>query len=149
MKSKLFLIVVFSAVLAFLLMPVIAIAQSIAVTNFFPGAADEKVRDVLGKYSLVKALLVPGTLVLVMAVRKWIGLIPDQLWPWITPFIGAGLDWVGTRVGFWTGSPEAGLAAGGLAVWFSQLGKQTREALKDGFSTSKSGDTNEANTPPK
>lgn len=126
------------------LLPLALIAQ----TNVFtPG--DETIRDTLGKYSLVKLFIVPAVTVLVMAARKWIGLIPDQLWPWLAPFIGVGLDYLASKLGFWTGSTEAGLAMGGLAVWFSQIGKQTTEALKNGLSTTKAGVTNEIGTPPK
>lgn len=126
------------------LLPLAILAQ----TNEFT-VEDEKIRDVLGKYSMVKIFIVPAVTVLVMALRKWVGLIPDQAWPWLAPFIGVGLDFLASKFGFWTGSVEAGAAMGGLAVWFSQLGKQTREALTDGASTTAAGKTNEINQPPK
>lgn len=136
MKNKLFLFLLFLAPLALL-----------AQTNGFT-LEDEKIRDVLGKYSLVKIFMVPAVGALVMGVRKLTNLIPDQAWPWVTPFIGVGLDFLASKIGFWTGSVEAGAAMGGLAVWFSQLGKQTKEAMVDGTSYTDSGKTNEINKPP-
>lgn len=126
-------------VITLILAPIVLLAQ----TNVFYVVTpeDEAIRDTLGKFSIVKLLIVPVVTVFVMAVRKWIMLIPDQLWPWITPFIGVGLEYLGEKLGFWTGSTQAGAMVGALAVWFSQLGKQTKEASKDGFSITKSGDT--------
>lgn len=145
MKNKLSLLVVALAGLACVFIPSLALGQP--TNDFTPD--DEKIRDVLGKYSLVKIFIVPVVGALVMAVRKWVGLIPDQAWPWVTPFIGVGLDYLASKLGFWTGSVEAGAAMGGLAVWFSQLGKQTKELMVDGASVSESGDTNESSKPPK
>lgn len=137
MKTKLFLFLLCLAPLALLAQP---------TNDFTPD--DEKIRDVIGKYSALKLFIVPIVLALVMAIRKGIGFIPDQLWPVLTPFIGVGLDFLASKLGFWTGSVEAGAAMGGLAVWFSQLGKQSKELMVDGPSVTKSGDTNEINKPP-
>ena len=101
-------------------------------------ANDQTIRAFLTKYSLVKLLIVPFVTILVMAVRRWIGYIPDQVWPWATPIIGALLDYAGSKAGFWTDNVTVGAAMGGLATWFHQIGAQTREVTKKGFTYSKS-----------
>lgn len=134
MKNKLLILVAAS----FVLLPVLAFGQP---TNEFT-VEDEKIRDTLGKYSAVKIFIVPIVGVLVMALRKFVGKIPDQAWPWVTPFIGVGLDYLAAKMGFWTGSVEAGAAMGAAAVWFSQLGKQTKEVFKEGPTVTEAGITN-------
>lgn len=101
---------------------------------------DAKVASYLTKFTWLKIFIVPTVTVLVMGLRKWISAIPIQVWPWVTPFLGAGLDYLGAKVGIWTNSLEAGAAMGGLAVWFHQLGTQTRELKNEGPSPS-SGDS--------
>jgi len=137
MKNK-YRIGLLIAALLLLVLPLFLLAQT--TNGFVPSPTDEKIRDALGKYSLVKGLMVPLITVIIMALRKWIGLIPDQLWPWLSPFIGWGLDAAAAGLGFWTGSMEAGLAMGGLSVWFHQLGRQTKEVAKSGLTTTKPGE---------
>lgn len=100
------------------------------------GATDEKVKAFLTKYTWLKIFLVPLVTVIVMAAKQIISKIPIQVWPWVTPFIGVGLDYLGEKAGLWTGSMVAGAAMGGLATWFHQLGTQTREWKVEGSSPS-------------
>lgn len=125
--------------LTFALLPLLAFGQT---NNPAFTADDEKIRDALGKYSLVKIFIVPIVGALVMGLRKFVGKIPDQAWPWVTPFIGVGLDYLAAKMGFWTGSVEAGAAMGAAAVWFSQLGKQTKELVKEGPTVTEAGISN-------
>jgi hypothetical protein len=97
---------------------------------------DQEVRAFFDQQLLLKLFIVPITTVLVMGIKKMIGAIPVQLWPWITPFLGVGLDYLGSKVGIWTGSAEAGGIMGGLAVWFHQLGTQTKDLTTQGAKAS-------------
>jgi hypothetical protein len=70
-------------------------------------------------------LLIPFCTVLIQAVRKFVPQIPSNVWPWVAPFIGAILDYLGSKVGIWTGNVAVGAMFGGLATWFQQLDKQS------------------------
>jgi hypothetical protein len=114
----------------------IACAQLVTnVTGTEVTKDDEAVRAYLTKYSWVKIFIVPATVLLVMLVRKIVPVIPNQIWPWVVPILGVGLDYVGSKFGFWTGSLEAGGLMGGLAVWLHQLGTQTKNIVQEGPST--------------
>lgn len=104
-----------------------------------PTATDEAIRGWFSQFSAWQMFLVPAVTVLIMGFRKVVAIVPDQLWPWLAPFIGAGLDYAASMAGFWTGSGQVGLLMGGLAVWFSQLGKQTLELKKEGPTITASG----------
>lgn len=113
----------------------------VAQTNTPPDMtnADETIRDTLGKYSAVKVFIMPAVTILIMAFRRFVRVVPDQLWPWLAPFVGVALDYAASKTGFWTGSIEAGLAMGATATWFSQLGKQTKEIWQTGPTSTVSG----------
>jgi hypothetical protein len=145
MKNKLFIIVMAVVALAFAFLPLLAFGQT---NDPAFTADDEKIRDAIGKYSALKLFMVPLVTVLVMFARKLIGRIPDQLWPVIAPFLGVALDYAASKLGFWTGSIEAGAAMGGLAVWFSQLSKQTKELVKEGPTVTEAGVSNVSVPPP-
>lgn len=133
MKNKYAAVILILTVLVSLGVPVITIfAQvdtNISQVNTNITAGDEEIRNQLEKYSWLKIFIVPLVTVLVMGIKKAITAVPGAVWPWVTPFIGAGLDYIGAKLGFWTGSVEAGAAAGALAVWFHQLNTQTKDAL--------------------
>jgi hypothetical protein len=111
-----------------------AVSLIAQVTNVPPDitSGDQAVQAFLAKFSWVKVFIVPAVTVLVMGLRKVISAIPVQVWPWVAPFLGAGLDYAGAKLGFWTSSLEAGAAMGGLAVWFHQLGVQTKDLVSEG-----------------
>lgn len=112
-----------------------------------PTARDEAIKGWFSQFSGWQMFLIPTVTVLIMGFRKFVGIIPDQLWPWISPFIGAALDWAASMAGFWTSNGQVGLLMGGLAVWFSQLGKQTKELKSEGISITASGVSNQKTTP--
>lgn len=96
------------------------------------GVARGEEVEVGGKVKEVRALiepwqfmLVPLSVVMVMLAKKWLVRVPSEWWPWVVPFIGAGLDWLGANAGMWTGNSVVGGMMGGLAVWFHQTVKQT------------------------
>lgn len=109
----------------------LALAQ---VTNQPPvnPVDDEAVKGFIDSFTWLKLFIVPVTVVLVMALKKMIGAIPVQAWPWITPFLGTGIDYLASKVGLWTGSAEAGAIMGGLAVWFHQLLTQSKNLATEG-----------------
>jgi hypothetical protein len=106
---------------------------------------DEAIRDTLSKYSWVKVFIVPVTTVFVMLFRKFVGFIPDQMWPWLAPFIGVGIDFIAAKIGFWTGNVGVGLAMGAAGTWFHQIGSQTKEMATTGLTTTTGGETEESN----
>lgn len=120
---------------------ILAALVCVAQTNTPPDVTptDEAIRDTLGKYSLVKVFIMPVVTVFIMAFRRFVRVVPDQLWPWLAPFVGVALDYAASKTGFWTGSIEAGLAMGATATWFSQLGKQTKEIWESGPTSTVSG----------
>lgn len=126
-----------------------ALAQTNSVIDPFANPTDKRIRDWFEGFSAYQMFLIPAVTVFIMAFRRFVSFVPDQLWPWIAPFIGAGLDFVAVKVGLWTGSPETGLLMGGLAVWFSQVGKQTKEIALQGLSVTPSGVSNQKTTSPK
>ena len=137
MKTK-YRIGLLIAALLLLVLPLFLLAQT--TNGFVPTPTDETVRDALGKYSWVKGFIFPVVTVLIMLFRKWVVIIPDQFWPYIAPFLGWGIDALAAGMGFWTGSPAAGLAMGAAAVWFHQLGRQTKEITTTGITTTKPGE---------
>lgn len=114
-RNRPFLIVV----LALFAFCIGALAQ---VTNSPPGIADvdQKIADTISKFSYWKTLIVPLTLILVAAIKKWVAFIPDKWLPWTGPIIGGLLDLLASKFGFWTGDAGAGAAMGGLATWAHQ-----------------------------
>lgn len=122
------------AILMVALLLLCVVAPVLAQTNTPPDitSTDEGIRQALERFSWLKIFIVPITTVVVMGARLAIKAIPIQLWPWITPFLGAGLDYLGAKFGFWTTNPAAGAAMGGLAVWFHQLGAQTLNIAEEG-----------------
>lgn len=103
------------ALFALALFPVTLFAQD---PDFSP--PDEAIRNTIAGLNYWKFLLVPASLVIVMAVKWLFGRIPDKLLPWIAPFIGAFLDLAASKAGFWTGDAGIGATMGGLATWFHQ-----------------------------
>lgn len=110
-------------------------------TNTPPATTDMEATDAgihafLTKYSVLKLFLVPLITVGVMGLKKVIGAIPIQVWPYVTPFLGTGLDYLGEKAGIWSGNAVVGAAMGGLAVWFHQIGAQAKEFVKEGSTRS-------------
>lgn len=100
----------------------VASAQ-VTVTNLQPEhitATDQQIADVVSKFSYWKTMIVPLTLILVAAIKKWVGFIPNKYLPWTGPIIGGLLDLLASKFGFWTGDVGAGAAMGGLATWAHQ-----------------------------
>lgn len=100
-------------------------------TNAVPGATGGGLSAKLGQFQWV---LIPLTTTVIGGLKKFISMIPSQLWPWVSPFLGAGLDWIGSKAGIWSGDPTVGALMGGAGTWFHQLLTQT----KDLVATSKS-----------
>lgn len=114
------------------------LAQTNGISTNAPAdwtATDESIRKTFSEYSAIKLFIVPIVTVLIMGFRKLVAIIPDQLWPYISPFLGVGIDYLASKTGLWTNSPGAGAALGALAVWLHQLGSQTLEARKSGLTT--------------
>jgi hypothetical protein len=74
-------------------------------------------------------LLIPAVTVLIQLVRKFVPQIPDNAWPWVAPFIGAILDYVGSKAGIWTGNVAVGAMLGGLGTWFHQINRTVGDPL--------------------
>lgn len=90
--------------------------------------ADEQIRDSFtAMFSYWQGLLLPLTLVLVMAIKKRAGFIPDKYLPYVAPLVAGVLDFAAQKFGFWTGNPAIGVAMGGLATWFHQLVTQPKK----------------------
>lgn len=103
------------------LLLLLSVFVTLADTNSFdPTATDVKIQTTIAKYSAWKFLIVPVTLILVAGVKKGLKKIPTAWLPWISVLIGAGIDQLASKFGFWTSSVEAGLAMGGLATWAHQ-----------------------------
>lgn len=83
-------------------------------------AIDEKIAGAVTKFSYWQGMLLPLTLVLVAAIKKWVALVPDRWLPWAAPIIGGLLDMAAQKFGLWTGNSAVGLAIGGLATWAHQ-----------------------------
>ena len=95
-------------------------------------STDTAIQSYVDRFTWLKIFIVPTVTVLVMGLRKAIAAIPVQIWPWVTPFLGTALDYVGSKIGIWTSNAEAGVLMGGLAVWFHQLVTQTKELKREG-----------------
>lgn len=85
---------------------------------------DAKIASAVSKFSYWQGMLLPMTLVLVFAVKKWVKLIPDKYLPWTAPIIGGLLDMGAQKLGLWSGSVAVGSAMGALATWFHQAFNQ-------------------------
>lgn len=102
----------------------LVVSAQVTVTNLQPEhitAADQQIADVVSKFSYWKTMIVPLTLILVAAIKKWVGFIPNKYLPWTGPIIGGLLDLLASKFGFWTGDVGAGAAMGGLATWAHQV----------------------------
>lgn len=125
MKTKTLL---FAAVLS--AVAVVAFAQP-DITNSVPAdtmaPVDHTIRDAIAKFSYWQFLLVPLALILTMGVKKWVTFIPDKVLPWVAPVLGAALDQIAAKAGFWTSNPAVGATMGGLATWAHQAWTQTTE----------------------
>ncbi len=116
-----------------------ALAVAQVTTNVPPAdnpvveSSDEAIRSFLTKYSVVKLFMIPIVMLAIQGFRKAVTFVPDQMWPYITPFIGVGLDYAAAKAGFWTNSAEAGAIVGGLATWFHQVYAQSKEAARHGL----------------
>lgn len=109
----------------------LALAQTTNLPPVNP-VDDEAVKGFIDGFPWLKLLIVPVTIVLVMALKKMVGAIPVQIWPWVTPFLGTLIDYLASKTGIWTGSVEAGTLMGGLAVWLHQLITQTKSIATEG-----------------
>lgn len=78
----------------------------------------------------IEFLLIPAVTILIQALRKFIPAIPDKIWPWVAPLIGAILDFVASKAGWWTGNVAVGAMLGGLGTWFHQLDKNSVNLLE-------------------
>ncbi len=85
-----------------------------------PTGIDATIASGVAKFSYWQTMLLPITLVIVMAVKKWVSFIPDKALPWVAPVIGGLLDMAAEKFGLWTGNPAIGAAMGGLATWAHQ-----------------------------
>lgn len=103
-------------------------------TNAVPAPTPARVTHFFQAVKPAEFLLIPTVIVLIMLIKKWIPKIPGAAWPYLAPFIGALLDYAATNFGLWSGNAGVGAMFGGLAVWFHQLGTQTRDAVKGGGS---------------
>lgn len=122
-RSRLYL-----AILAFCFVAFAALAQ-VTSTNLQPEltGADKTIADTVAKFSYWQGMLLPITMVLVYAVKKWVAFIPDKFLPWTAPIIGGLLDMAAQKFGLWTGNPAVGAAMGGLATWAHQVFNQMSE----------------------
>jgi hypothetical protein len=107
------------------LIPLFALAFTVlaqTVSNAPPelNATDQKIHDLVARFSAWKFLFVPVIGALVMAIKKWLKFVPDAALPWCGPVIGALLDYIGGKAGYWTGSGDVGAVMGGLATWGHQ-----------------------------
>lgn len=117
-------------ILMFNILSFIAIAQDVS-TNLPPAAGSGTVAplEIFAKLKGLEFLLIPLVTVLIQAARRYIPQIPDAIWPWVGPFIGAILDYAATKAGLWTGNLAVGAMLGGLATWFHQLDKNSVNVL--------------------
>ncbi len=83
------------------------------------------------KMAPLQFVLVPIVTVSISVVRKYTTKIPEAVWPYASPFIGAGLDWLGTNFGLWSGNVAAGAMLGGLSTWFHQIDKHGPDLLSN------------------
>lgn len=113
------------AIVAFCFVAFAVFAQ-VTITNLQPEltGADKAIADTVAKFSYWQGMLLPITMVLVAAIKKWVAFIPDKFLPWTAPIIGGLLDMTAQKFGLWTGNPAVGAAMGGLATWFHQAFKQ-------------------------
>lgn len=105
-----------------------AIAQEVTNTPPVP-VPDGPTLDIFKQLKPLEFLLIPAVTVLIQAARKFIPQIPDALWPWVAPFVGALLDYLASKAGLWTGNVAIGMMLGGLGTWFHQLDKNSVNVL--------------------
>lgn len=121
--------------IAFDMLSAVAIAQDIA-TNTPPDAGNVPALDIFKQLKPVEFLLIPLVTVVIQGARKFIPQIPDAVWPWVAPFIGAILDYTASKAGLWTGNAAVGAMLGGLGTWFHQLDKNSVNVLEKIMPTS-------------
>lgn len=78
----------------------------------------------------LQTLIIPLTFGLIAAIKKYLPKVSSGWYPFIVPFLGAGIDLLTNLFGLWgsqglVNSALAGAALGGLATWLHQLGKQS------------------------
>src|SRR5688572_23274369 len=92
-------------ILVVMLLMVWAASVAAQITTNLPGASDpgpvsdEAVKSFLTKYSWLKLFIAPIVTVLVMLLKKWIGAIPVQTWPFIAPVLGTAIDYLAAKAG--------------------------------------------------
>ncbi len=113
MKTKLF-------ILALIALPLFVLGQTNDPSTNAVHDVDTKITAAVAQFSYWQGMLLPITLVLVAAIKKWVTFIPDKALPWVAPVIGGLLDMAAEKFGLWTGNPAIGAAMGGLATWAHQ-----------------------------
>lgn len=81
---------------------------------------DEAAKAFFAKFSAWQLFLIPIVTVVVELMKRGITAIPAGALPWVAPFIGVALQYLGSKFGLWTANPGAGLLFGGLATWFNE-----------------------------
>lgn len=92
-------------------------------------AAKQPAKDIFSVLKPLQFLMIPLVTVVIQLARKWVPMIPDTYWPFISPFLGATIDYIAGAAGLWTGNAAVGALFGGLGVWFHQLQKQAGDPL--------------------
>lgn len=117
------LFTVFLVAIVFDLLLLVAFAQTAPAGPIDDAAATAW----FARFSKWQLFLVPLVTVVVAAFKKAFTAIPSQAWPWLAPFVGVGLDYVGSKFGLWSGNAAAGAILGGLSTWFYEFTAQTKE----------------------
>lgn len=95
-------------------------------TNAPIADADAKIIAVVHKFSYWQGMILPVTMALVWAIKKYVKLIPDKYLPWTAPIVGGLLDMLASKFGLWTGNAVVGAAMGAAATWAHQWFNQMK-----------------------
>lgn len=92
---------------------------------------DEKITAAVAKFSYWQGMVLPFTMVLVYAIKKYVKLIPDKWLPVAAPIVGGLLDMAAQKFGLWTGSPAVGALMGTAATWAHQVWNQHDSSIQE------------------